>query len=736
LPPPPPRACFGRDELIQEVVGFAENLEPVALVGAGGIGKTSIALEVLHHDRIKERFGDNRRFIRCDQFPASCSHLLSRLSQVTGAGIENPEDLTPLRPFLSSSEMILFLDNAESIFDPAGPDAQKIYTVVEELTRFKNICLGITSRISTVPPHCKRPIIPTLSTESACDVFYAIHQNGGRSDIISGLVKQLDFHALSITLLATVASHNMWGYDQVAKEWEAQRVQLLRTDHNESLATAIELSLSSQTFCKLTPFPFPSPPPPKAPNKRAASSIFRKLIPCSKSQKLTPSSIPYKPPPSAREILEVVAFLPQGVDENNLDWLFPTVSDRKNIFNKFCILSLTYRSNGFITMLAPIREYLTPKDPTSSPLLCATKGRYFGRLSIKLNPNAPSFGESVWILAEDVNVEHLLNVFVSFGPDMGNLWDACDHFMEHLYWYKPRRTVLSQRIEALSDSHPFKPKCLLSLSSLFNKIGNHAEAKRLLTHTLQLERQRTNKRVAQTLRHLSDTNRALGLYEEGIKQAEEAQEICQQLGDEIGRGICLKDLALLFFDDKQLDAAENAASRAIDLLPKEGEEYVICQLHRVLGGIYHFKGEREKAIHHFETAIGIATPFDWRDGLFWNHYCLAELFRDEGGFDDANAHLEEAKSYTTNNAYNTGRAMEMQAQAWYRQGRLDKSTSEALRALEIFEKLGAEEAARDCRELLRVIEQAMETRSTRGKHLEAIIRPIPIDSPSLEGATS
>ena len=536
-PPQPPRACFGRNELIEKVVGLAEHLEPIALIGAGGIGKTSIALTVLHNDRIKKRFGNNRRFIRCDRFPASLPHLLNRLSKAIGAGIENPEDLTSLQPFLSSREMILFLDNAESILDPQGPDAREIYTTVQELSRFSNICLGITSRITTVPPHFKRPTISTLSMESACDIFYSVYDRDGRSEVISDLVRQLDFHALSITLLATTGSHNTWDYNRLAKEWETQRSQVLRTDYNESLAATIELSLASPTFCNLGPH--------------------------------------------ARDLLGVVAFFPQGIDET-VDWLFPTIHNRKTIFDKFCLLSLTSRSDNFITMLAPIRDHLRPQDPNSSPLLCAAKDCYFTRLSVEVGPNLPGFKEARWVVTEDMNVEFLLDTFTTLDMNSEIIWDACIGFMGHLYWHKPRYTTLGPKVEGLADGHRSKLTCLIQLSRLSQEIGNYVEQKLLLSHALRLAREGEDDfQVAYTLRLLSDASRMLGLHGEGIQQTKEALEINERLGNIFNRAECWGDLSGLFCSVGQLEAAEKAGSRAIELLPEEAKNSVFLNFIKV-----------------------------------------------------------------------------------------------------------------------------------------------------------
>jgi tetratricopeptide (TPR) repeat protein len=587
--------------------------------------------------------------------------------------------MTPLRPFLSSKEMLIVLDNAESILDPQVTNAQEIRSVVEELCQFKSISLLITSRITTVPRHCKRPEIPTLSMEAACNIFYGIYGDGQQSSIINDLLQRLDFHALSIILLASTASHNAWDYDRLTKEWDTERAQVLQTDCNESLAATIELSLSSPTFRKLGP--------------------------------------------DARDLLGVVAFFPRGIDEKNLDWLFPTTPNRKNLLDKFCFLSLTYRSSGFVTMLAPIRDYLGPRDPRSSPLLCATRDHYFRRLSVEIDPDRPGFGETRWIVSEDVNVEHLFDVFTSVDGDTGNAWGVCHNFIQHLHWHKPRRTVLTSKIENLPDDHYHKPACMFQLSDLFQRMGNRAEQKRLLTRTLELERRRGNDyRVAQTLRFLSEANRLLDLYEEGIQQTKEASEIYERVGNTIGQTRCLNDLAWLFFDDHQLTAAEDAASRAIDLVPEEGQENLRCQLHRILGDIHGSKGEKEKAIHNFETAIEIASSFNLQEELVWIYHALAELFLNENEFDDANAHTERAKSHAVGDPYGLGRTMDLQARVLYRQGKFEDAKSEALHALEMYEELGAVKDARICRDFLQNMEQAMgnQTTSSQGELLEVM----------------
>ena len=527
--------------------------------------------------------------------------------------------------------------------------------------------------------------------ESACDAFYRIYKRGERSDAIDDILKQLDFHPLSITLLATVANQNRWDTERLIGEWEGRRTGTLQTKHQTSLSTTIELSLASPLFKKLGP--------------------------------------------NARGLLGVIAFYPQGINEQNLNWLFPTISDIRSVLDNFCILSLTYRTNGFVTMLAPLRDYLRPKDPKSSPLLCATRDHYFARMSVRVDPNKPGFNDARWITSEDVNVEHLLDFFVTVDPDSTKIWNACVYFLMHLQWHKPRQTVLRSKIEALPDNHPSKPECLYETAGLVGCVGNRADQTRLLTHVLKLRReQKDDGQVALTLWRLAIASRMLGLPKEGIRQAKEGLKIYERLGNTVQHARCLDLLARLLCDDGQLEAAEEAAVQSSKLFPEKGHEYEICKSNRTLGDVYRFNGQRDKAIHQYQVALGMASSFNWRGQQFGINLSLSELFLAEKKFDDALAHVQQAKSHALHNLYYLGRVALLQARILCRQGSFEDATSEALRALEIFEQVGALKELEACRSLVREIEKTTEGGTifseldSSGEFLRMLF-VLPVDSP-------
>ena len=194
----------------------------------------------------------------------------------------------------------------------------------------------------------------------------------------------------------------------------------------------------------------------------------------------------------------------------------------------------------------------------------------------------------------------------------------------------------------------------------------------------------------------------MGLYEEGIRAAKEASEIAERLGDVAGQANALIKLSWALHRDNQLNEAEEVVSQVIDLLSGRDERFHLCECHYLLGRIYRPKNDTEKAIRHFETALGLASSFNGLNALFCIHYDLAWLFIDQARFDDANSHAQHAKLYAVNDhdSYALARAMRLQARVWYGQDRFEEARSEALRAADAFEKLGLVEDAERIRRLL------------------------------------
>ena len=103
-------------------------------------------------------------------------------------------------------------------------------------------------------------------------------------------------------------------------------------------------------------------------------------------------------------------------------------------------------------------------------------------------------------------------------------------------------------------------------------------------------------------------------------------------------------------------------------------------------------------------ALEIAFALNQAKDLFFVHSDLAEAFAQQGRFSDAQTHLEHAKSFAANNTFHLAQASFQQAQLWCTQEKFGDAKSEALVALDVFEKLGSTISAKTTRRLLQQID--------------------------------
>ena len=114
-------------------------------MGAGGMGKTSLARAVIHHTEITERYKQHRFFVACD--PAATQVELAAL---IGAhvGLKPGKDLTHpvIQYFSSSSDCLLILDNLETLWEPTESQVN-IEEFLSLLTGVEHLALVVGSQV-------------------------------------------------------------------------------------------------------------------------------------------------------------------------------------------------------------------------------------------------------------------------------------------------------------------------------------------------------------------------------------------------------------------------------------------------------------------------------------------------------------------------------------------------------------------------------------------------------------
>ena len=176
-------------------------------------------------------------------------------------------------------------------------------------------------------------------------------------------------------------------------------------------------------------------------------------------------------------------------------------------------------------------------------------------------------------------------------------------------------------------------------------------------------------------------------------------------------------LASLLYGDGQLDAAEETATRVMELSENRDQDE-LHQSHSVLGRIQASKGNREKAIDHYEASLRITSALNLYDQLSETHLCLADLYFGGDKLNAAQTHVEHARLHARNNMLLLSTAFYISARVLSAQDRPEEAKSEALRALGICKKLGAAAGVEQARQLLEEIEDEIEYRDDEGKWLK------------------
>ncbi|KAJ7434992.1 hypothetical protein FB451DRAFT_1194934 [Mycena latifolia] len=244
-----PKIFHGRESELKEIVDILhQESARIAILGAGGMGKTSLAKATLHHPEIASKY-EHCFFVLADSATTSIG-LSVLIAEHIGLKPANDVPTQVLHYFATHGPSLLILDNLETSWEPLESRGE-VEELLSKLTDFPHLALMITMRGAERPAKVKwtRPFLAPLkplSDGAARDTFFAIAEDMHDSKDLNEVLSLTGNMPLAVDLIAHAVDLE-GSCSAVLARWKSEKTSLLSAgnDRKSNLDTSITISLSS-----------------------------------------------------------------------------------------------------------------------------------------------------------------------------------------------------------------------------------------------------------------------------------------------------------------------------------------------------------------------------------------------------------------------------------------------------------------------------------------------------------
>lgn len=626
-PPPsqplPPEIFYGRDELILKLAEILSS-EPrprISILGAGGMGKTSTALHLIHHELVAERYGHRRYFVACDAVTSAeaLAFLILQILEVTLVDGENP--ITAMYLALTRSPpTLLLLDNFESVWDAEDADSTRIgiRDLLQKIAGVPSAALIVTMRASAPPTGIVWKLsetIPPLSHSSARDVFLKINHTfldeaADGEQVLNDFLQELDCVPLAITLLAQVSLDLPLAF--VLRLWREKKTSMLRLpspsesrDRLESVDVSISISIT-------------------------ALDIIRN--------------------PEAIQLLGMICLLPDGLFlwQERLDSIgksYSTTTSAMLLLRKFALI---YIAGDKLGVLSPIRHFvLQYHSPDPEHTQCIYN--IFWELVDAYAPVefGPEFNSAVQALRLDMgNIASVIDHAARFHPSP-KLVDIVIKLSRHLYrTHHPSTSVLHKIAHLVPNAQPRqKAEYWQIMGEILYMQDKYADARRTLIQARdQFLEIGDALGAARCLRSLGDNLRMQDRYTEATDILNQARAQLLDAGDLIGSAQCLQSLGTILRMQEKYTESLVTCMEAHNKLLALGNRRGAAQCLGSVAEIYRMQHRYQEATVTFNQVRDQLIDIGDRHGAARVLWLQGNILRMHDGYTTAKVTLNQARA--------------------------------------------------------------------------------------------